>query len=507
VKNVKKIVTVIICVLLVLTTANIAYAEVNAGSQTAGTQTTNNLAATPTTAITLPVNNAHIYNTYTVTGTASDEKMSSWELDYGAGPAPTSWKTINSGTASIVGSTLGIWYIGSFANGSVYTLKLTATNKAGKISQATSTITIDSTVAPSTDMSIPSNTSYINGIVSVLGTVSDQSLSNWKLDYGIGNSPEKWTVLTTGTTPVSNKVIYQWDTSPLKNGELYTIRLSATDQGGNYSQTTKHLTKKTTIPAANISSPANDAHISGTYKVTGSVSGTKLEFWELDYGSGTNPAIWTKISSGISPVTNVTLGNWNTSSFAVGSVYTLQLTVKDLAGTRIQSVSQVTIDSQTSSTSAPIIMITTPANNSNAQGNETVTGTISDTNMGRWVLEFGSGTSPAGWTEIQSGLTSVTNGTLGSWDTTALAAGIYTVRLREIDVKGNTNQATVQVTVGTPAANLNTPSPGSNASGAAPATGTATDVNSNNRISERIAAFFNGLGTFFKNAFDWITGK
>ncbi len=72
-----------------------------------------------------------------------------------------------------------------------------------------------------------------------------------------------------------------------------------------------------------------------------------------------------------------------------------------------------------------------------------ITGTADNSYVGSlypfsyYKLEFGVGTNPQSWTLITQNSTPVTNGTLGTWVTTNLPNGTYTLRLIVVDTSGN----------------------------------------------------------------------
>lgn len=68
------------------------------------------------------------------------------------------------------------------------------------------------------------------------------------------------------------------------------------------------------------------------------------------------------------------------------------------------------------------------------------------------LLEVGAGSSPATYTTLASLTSTVSGGTIGVWDTTALADGAYTLRLTVTDRLGRVARASVLVTLGTGAA-------------------------------------------------------
>ncbi len=200
----------------------------------------------PLASITRPSSSA-INKTITVTGTASDENITNWVLEYGSGESPTTWSRINSGTSSISNETLGIWNTSSLADGSIYTLRLRVIDVAGNTSQATVLVTKDST-EPTTVITSPTSNSFLNGVVAVKGTASDSRMESWTLEYGEGESPSSWTQINTGTASISDGILGWWDTSTLSNNSIYTLRLSATDKAGNTSQLNYQVTIDSLAP-------------------------------------------------------------------------------------------------------------------------------------------------------------------------------------------------------------------------------------------------------------------
>lgn len=78
-------------------------------------------------------------------------------------------------------------------------------------------------------------------------------------------------------------------------------------------------------------------------------------------------------------------------------------------------------------TTSGTVEILSPANNGTVGGITTVTGSTS----GPYVLEFSPGFNSTGpWTEIINSTSTVTRGTLATWNTTGLTDGGYTLRLR-----------------------------------------------------------------------------
>jgi membrane peptidoglycan carboxypeptidase len=95
-------------------------------------------------------------------------------------------------------------------------------------------------------------------------------------------------------------------------------------------------------------------------------------------------------------------------------------------------------------------VIFSPTAGQNVGGVVQVIGRASSANFVGYVLEYGSGVSPNGWTPIAQGNAKVESGPLGTWNTQGLAPGPYTLRLVVQDRQRGQMVATVTVNVGAP---------------------------------------------------------
>jgi len=114
--------------------------------------------------------------------------------------------------------------------------------------------------------------------------------------------------------------------------------------------------------------------------------------------------------------------------------------------------------------------IASPSYDNIISGSVSVTGTADGNAFQNYVLEYGEGNLPDSWTTITSSGTSVTDGTLASWNTTGLA-GEYTIRLRV--GSDNFDMVTVYVANGS-IAEFDTPAEDDTLSSWKPIIGTAT---------------------------------
>ncbi|MHB1355593.1 MAG: hypothetical protein ACYCZF_06420 [Anaerolineae bacterium] len=91
------------------------------------------------------------------------------------------------------------------------------------------------------------------------------------------------------------------------------------------------------------------------------------------------------------------------------------------------------------------VSISAPASNSEVGGVVAIIGSAATANFSFYKLEFGSGANPSSWTDI--GTThdiAVVNGQLETWDTTRLADGVYSLRLRAVKTDGNYDEVFVR---------------------------------------------------------------
>ena len=80
--------------------------------------------------------------------------------------------------------------------------------------------------------------------------------------------------------------------------------------------------------------------------------------------------------------------------------------------------------------------IQSPADSTHIKTPTTISGLAQGSAFAQYVLDYGAGSSPSTWTIIQTGTTSVSGGTLGVFDPSALSEGAYTIRLTAYDQSG-----------------------------------------------------------------------
>src|SRR3990172_3106949 len=81
----------------------------------------------------------------------------------------------------------------------------------------------------------PSYHAFLFDTVSVIGTASCGSFQGFRLEYGEGDRPLSYSVLVESNTPVTDGLLFSWNTGAVPTGN-YTLRLTVTDSAGKVYQ-------------------------------------------------------------------------------------------------------------------------------------------------------------------------------------------------------------------------------------------------------------------------------
>ncbi len=84
-------------------------------------------------------------------------------------------------------------------------------------------------------------------ILAVDGTAdATADFKSWKLEFGLGDNPNDWTILAQGNKPVNNGLMFNWDLSNLPNGTI-TLHLYVTGKNG-YAERFVHFSLQVAPP-------------------------------------------------------------------------------------------------------------------------------------------------------------------------------------------------------------------------------------------------------------------
>jgi penicillin-binding protein 1C len=132
------------------------------------------------------------------------------------------------------------------------------------------------------------------------------------------------------------------------------------------------------------------------------------------------------------------------------------------------------LDECTDSTVRPEVSIAQPVHDQRVRGVVPIVGTVRMPDFDHYEAQYGVGPDPQGWGWISGPhLAQVQDGVLTHWDTTHLASGLYTLRIRAFDSQQRAVDARVQVRIAAPAA---TPTPRPSATPTIRPTATPTPI-------------------------------
>ncbi len=117
------------------------------------------------------------------------------------------------------------------------------------------------TSPPQAKLFEPENFVKINGLVSIVGSIKDQFLKKAWIEYGQGENPKEYIKIKDleFKDNIKSDILARWDTHNLNDG-TYRLRLTAIDQAGNVSFSTKRVIVDNTAPRTILStSPSSSS--------------------------------------------------------------------------------------------------------------------------------------------------------------------------------------------------------------------------------------------------------
>ena len=182
----------------------------------------------PIADITSPAGGNTIRDSFDIAGIAREggaggATFDHYNVEYGAGIAPTSWVQIGATSyTTVTNGVLATWDTTLVGDG-VYTIKLTVDDGSGRIGDDRAVVTVDNAY-----ISSPAQGDFLRGgdIITVTGTAKGTIFQNYVLEYGRGESPAHWTWIASSTVPVTDSVLALWDTGAITETDDYTVKLT-----------------------------------------------------------------------------------------------------------------------------------------------------------------------------------------------------------------------------------------------------------------------------------------
>ncbi len=186
---------------------------------------------------------------------------------------------------------------------------------------------------------------------------------------------------------------------------------------------------------AKIISPAVNQFISGTVNIIGIADGQDFSEYVLEYGAGSSPTDWNLIESSTTPVTNGTLGIWNTLS--LNGQYSIRLRVD---ATNIYMITVYIANDA-------LATIQSPVENDTVISSVSIIGTAICPDFKNLTVEYGAGLTPDSFIGIAASSVPAVDNEICLWNTGALPDGWFTVRLTALSDTGPVAADTVHLYV------------------------------------------------------------
>lgn len=249
-----------------------------------------------------------------------------------------------------------------------------------------------------------------------------------------------------------------------------------------------------TPPTAILESPGFGACACDSIAIVGETcedDGTfALELHEYQSVFAAPDAPWTFIEDFTSPLCGggSTLLNWNTTTVPNEGTYYYRLTSRNACGLTAEDRSVIFVSKNFDG-----VAVSTPVDNGKYAGIMCIEGTVGDTCGTSYTVDYRQGGGP--WLPVNPGTPvypfSVSNDPLANWTTTAVADGLYQLRIRGTNNCGQFKEVLRNVRIDNtpPVANIASPLNCDYANGVITITGTASDTNFASYVLEYIGGF------------------
>ena len=370
--------------------------------------------------------------------------------------------------------------------GKSYNFAVTAYNTAGAESAFSNIVFAPEQTPPTVAITSPADLISVSGTVSISVNATD-NVGVTKVEFYVNG------VLK--ATDIGAPYVYSWDTSSLAVG-AYTLMAKAYDAAGNVAQSatsTVNIVKDVIPPAVAVTSPVNNAIISGTVPISSSatdnVGVSKVEFYANDvflYASNVSPYSY----------------SWDTKS-VVNGAYNITAKAYDSSNNVAQSaVVTVNVNNIGADTIAPTVSIASPVANSTVNGDVYVAASVSD-NVGVTKVEY----------YVNGGLDNTLTVAPFNYTvpTTVAHNGSYTMYAKAYDAAGNVKQSpTISFTIYNSAADtiaptavITSPTAGATVSGTVAIAASASDNVGVNKVEFYVNGALKGTDTSSPYSYSW----
>jgi VCBS repeat-containing protein len=301
----------------------------------------------PDASLSAPSDGGYVKEATAVTGTAFDVNLDTFQIEMSAGNCSNAfkWAAIETSGTAVQNGLLTTWR--ALPPDGEHCLRLTATDKLENNAEAMINVKVDTERPASPVLS---------------GEIEDKTdarltwTENTEPDlagYNLYRDNQKL-----NATLLSDIALLE---AGLEEG-VYTYAVKAVDLAGweSHPSNEVRLAVDQTGPNVRISSPQDDARVSGTLDIRGTAfSADDFKEYRVYMGQGPDPALWTHLRTSPVPVSYDLLTQWETIGAADGEVYLVKLEAEDISGNVNSDQITVTMDN---APPAPPIMVSAVAN-------------------------------------------------------------------------------------------------------------------------------------------------
>lgn len=185
----------------------------------------------PEVEIKSPEELSSVWGTVNIVGTAKDDNLVRYSLEYKNSDLDSAWQTIGTYTTPIYDDVLGFWNTEGL-NGD-YLISIKAADIVNNTASMMSKISVDN-MLPIARIDGPGNNSVLKGKLSILGEANGLYFEKYCLSYAKEPSFDEWKSIRISTIPVKNGILTEWDTKSL-NG-TYCVKLIVHTSNGKVNE-------------------------------------------------------------------------------------------------------------------------------------------------------------------------------------------------------------------------------------------------------------------------------
>jgi large repetitive protein len=361
-------------------------------------------------------------------------------------PDTTSLRTITSGLRHLGGAENIKWDgrddAGQVLPDGMYAIKVFAKDSCGNTNSKWTGVEIDNT-PPITIISYPRPPDQLGNIVEVKGTADDPNFGNYILEAGAGENPGNWQTVSSGSSPVKENILGEWNTSELSG--KWTLRLTSSDTVGNKRSVStlvdlgqrKALIKDLSA-APQLFSPNNDGRSDSSTISYTLTDACQIKIDIVD-SSSVIRRTYTVSAPSVGTYTYIWDGKDNSGSVVTDGAYTVRLSAALASNPSVTQEETITI---VVDATAPVIDVKSPAANAYVSGDLQIFGSIADVNLTSYSMIY---TGASGAVQVDSGALNREGYIFGTLS--GLAEGSYTLNVTATDKAGNNAERNIVFTI------------------------------------------------------------